>query len=192
MPDVGKWGRHCAALALPAMLAFAPAPSEAAATSYKSGLQDAGQIVAIALPVAAGSVSLFKGDWSGLVQLAAVTGLTVGTAYGLKQLIHERRPDGTDWQSMPSEQSALAFSSAAYMWDRYGWEYGVPAYAAAGFVGYARVDSKRHHWYDVAASAGIAWIYSRLITREYHPPSNFQTSAYASPDGGYVSVSYNF
>lgn len=180
------------AATLAAVLVFGAPSARAAATTYKSGLQDAGQIVAIALPVAAGSVSLFKGDWHGLVQLAAVTGLTVGTAYGLKQVIHERRPDGTDWHSMPSEQSALAFSSAAFMWDRYGWEYGLPAYAAAGFVGYARIDSKRHHWYDVAASASIAWIYSRLITREYHPPVNFQTSAYASPDGGYISVSYDF
>lgn len=187
-----KKSRILCAAALVAVLAFAAPSARAASTTYKSGLQDAGKIVAIALPVAAGSISLFKGDWNGLVQLAAVTGLTVGTAYGLKQVIHERRPDATDWQSMPSEQSALAFSSAAFMWDRYGWEYGVPAYAAAGFVGYARVDSKRHHWYDVAASAGIAWIYSRLITSRYHPPSNFQTSAYASPDGGYISVSYNF
>ena len=78
------------------------------------------------------------------------------------------------------------------MWDRYGWEYGLPAYAAAGFVGYARVGAKRHHWYDVAASAGMAWIFSRLITTRYHPSRRFQAAAYATPDGGFVSVSYRF
>lgn len=168
------------------------APVHAASTNYRPGLQDAGKYVAIALPLAAGSLSLFKHDYSGLVQLVAVTGLSVGTAYGLKQVIHERRPDGTDWQSMPSEQSALAFSAAAFTWDRYGWEYGLPAYAAAGFVGYARVGAKRHHWYDVAASAGIAWIFSQIITTRYHPPQNFRAAAYATPDGGFVSVSYRF
>ncbi len=173
-------------------LGLAAVPARAASTNYKPGLQDAGKYVAIALPIVAGSISVFKGDWNGVVDLVAVTGLSVGTAYGLKKLIHERRPDGTDWESMPSEQSALAFSSAAYMWDRYGWKYGLPAYAAAGFVGYARVGSKRHHWYDVAASAGIAWIYSRFITSRYNPPSNFRTGAYLTPDGGFVSVDYRF
>jgi membrane-associated phospholipid phosphatase len=167
-------------------------PARASSTSYKSGLQDAGEYVAIAIPVAMAGVSVYKDDWNGLFELGAVTGLTVGTAYGLKQFVHERRPDGTDWESFPSEQEAIAFSGAAYAWDRYGWEYGVPAYAAAGFVGYARVDTKRHHWWDVASSAAIGWVYSRLITREYHPPSNFQTGAYATPDGGFVSVSYRF
>lgn len=181
----------CNALAL-AAATLATTPVLAASTDYKPGLQNAGQYVAIALPVAVGSVALFKSDWKGLVQLAAVTGLAVGTVYGLKQVVHERRPDKTDLKSFPSGQSAVAFSSAAYAWDRYGWEYGLPAYVAAGFVGYARVDTKRHHWWDVATSAGIAWIYSRLITTEYHPPQNFETSAYATPHGGYISVSYRF
>lgn len=187
---------HAAALAagLSALLlvALAGGPVQAASTDYKPGLQNAGEIVAIALPLTAGSISLFKGDWHGIFDLAAVTGLSVGTAYGLKHVVHERRPDGTDWQSFPSEQSALAFGTAAYMWDRYGWKYGLPAYAAAGFVGFARVDTKRHHWYDVAASAGFAWIYSRLITSRYQPPANLRAGASVTPDGGYVSLDYRF
>ena len=152
-----------------------------------------GKYVAIAMPLAAGSISVFKDDWNGRRPAGRGHGADASARpMASSTVIHERRPDGTDWQSMPSEQSALAFGSAAYMWDRYGWEYGVPAYAAAGFVGYARVGAKRHHWYDVAASAGIAWIYSRLITSRYHPPSNFRTGAYVTPDGGYVSVDYRF
>lgn len=173
-------------------IALNAAPARAAETQYKSGLQDAGKIVAIALPIAAGGVSAFKGDWDGIVDLVAVTGLSVGTAYGLKHLVHEQRPDHTDWESFPSEQSALAFGTAAYMWDRYGWRWGLPAYAAAGFVGYARIDSKRHHWWDVAASVGIGWLYSRLITGRYHPSPDFQTGAAVTPDGGYISLDYKF
>ena len=37
---------------------------------------------------------------------------------------------------------ALTDASADYMWSRYGWRYGVPAYLVAGFVGYSRVDAK--------------------------------------------------
>lgn len=116
----------------------------------------------------------------------------MGTAYGLKHLVHEQRPDHTDFQSFPSEQSALAFSSAAFMWDRYGWEYGLPAYAAASFVGFARVDTRHHHWWDVVTSAEIAWLYSRLITTRYQPPSNFYTGAYVTPHAAFVTVAYKF
>lgn len=179
------------AIAMVALLSLAATPA-LAATGNKKGLQDAGKIVAIALPVAAGSVSLFKNDWHGIAQLVLVTGLTVGTAYGLKQVVHEERPDHSDSKSFPSDQAALAFAPAAYLWDRYGWEYGVPAYAAAGFVSYARVESNRHHWWDVVASAGIGWIYSRLITREYHPPQNFYTGAYVTPHAAFVTVDYRF
>ncbi len=182
----------CAAVLATALACAATQASAATAGNYKKGLQNAGEITAVALPLAAGTVSLFKGDWNGIVQLGAVTVLSVGTAYGLKRIVHEQRPDHTDFQSFPSEQSALAFSSAAYMWDRYGWEYGLPAYAAAGFVGFARVDTKRHHWWDVAASAGFAWIYSRVITTRYRPPANLYTGAYVTPNAAFVSVAYRF
>jgi hypothetical protein len=38
----------------------------------------------------------------------------------------------------------------------------------------------------------MAWIISRLITTRYHPARNFQMGAYATPDGGFVSVNYRF
>jgi len=162
------------------------------ASASASGIEDAGVAVAIALPVAAGGISVVKDDWTGVAQLVVDTGLTVGTAYGLKQIVHEERPDHSDDQSFPSDTAALAFAPAAYLWDRYGWEYGLPAYAAAAFVGYSRVDAKKHHWYDVVASAGIAWGYSRLITTEFHPSQNLTTGLYASPGGVYARASYRF
>lgn len=180
------------AVATAAALTLAASPTLAAASTKHKGLQDAGKAVAIAMPIVAGGVSLFKDDWHGIAQLIVVTGLTAGTAYGLKQIVHEERPDHSDDKSFPSDQEAVAFAPAAYLWDRYGWEYGVPAYAAAGFVGYARVHSDRHHWWDVAASAGIGWFYSRLITKEYHPPENFYTGAYVTPHAAFVMVDYRF
>jgi membrane-associated phospholipid phosphatase len=157
-----------------------------------SSIEQAGTVVAVLLPVTAGTVSVVKDDWTGVAQLVVDTGLTVGTAYGLKQIVHEERPDHSDDQSFPSDTAALAFAPAAYLWDRYGWEYGLPAYAAAAFVGYSRVDAKKHHWYDVVASAGIAWGYSRLITTEFHPSQNLTTGLYASPGGVYARASYTW
>ena len=55
---------------------------------------------------------------------------------------------GPNWDSFPSDTSALAFAPAQFLWQRYGWEYGLPAYAAATFVGWSRVLSpgERHAW----------------------------------------------
>ncbi|HTQ13808.1 MAG TPA: phosphatase PAP2 family protein [Rhizomicrobium sp.] len=155
-------------------------------------IETTGTDVAIALPLIAGGISAAKDDWRGVAQLFLDTTLTVGTAYGLKYIVPEERPDHSDNKSFPSDTAALAFAPAQYLWDRYGWQYGLPAYLAAGYVGYSRVESKQHHVWDVGASAGIAFVYSRLITTEYRPPRNLETSLYASPDSAYVTLDYRF
>lgn len=162
-----------------------------AAPASANGIETAGTAVAIALPLVAGGIALdHDQDWTGVAQLGADTISTVGLAYALKNVVREERPDHSDFQSFPSDTAALAFAPAAFLWDRYGWEYGVPAYAAAAFVGYSRVDAKKHHWYDVAASAGMAWGFSQIFTTRYH--SHFQVYTYATPETAYVKVSWNF
>ena len=164
-------------------LCAAPAASAKTVTNLGTG-------VAIALPLIAGGITVSKQDWTGTAQLTVDTLATVGTAFALKQVIRERRPDGSDFKSMPSDTSALAFAPAQFLWDRYGWQYGVPAYMAAGFVGFSRVDAKKHHWYDVAASAGLAFGFSKLITTEYRGRWDYTASL---TDGGlYAGVQYRF
>src|SRR5580698_6673418 len=161
------------------------------APAMASGIESTGTGVAIALPLVAGGISLYKDDRTGLAQLTVDTLATVGTAYALKNIVREQRPDKSDFQSFPSDTSALAFAPAQYLWDRYGWEYGVPAYAAAVFTGYSRVEAKKHHWYDVAASAGFAFGFSKIFTTRYHPPGLIY-GAEISPRGGSLHLSYNF
>jgi len=161
--------------------------------------ESAGTGIAIALPIVAGGITLLKHDRVGTAQLVVTTALTVGTAYGLKHLIHECRPfakpcapGSSNWDSFPSDTSALAFAPAQFLWQRYGWEYGVPAYAAAGFVGWSRVDAKKHNWGVVAASAGISLLYNELITTRFHPRSGFATDLQAGPKDVYASLNYRF
>lgn len=178
-------------LAMPVCVAavFVFAASDANALSMKS----AGTGVAIALPLVAGGITLMHDwDWHGAAELALDTGLTVGTALALKQFVREQRPDHSDFKSFPSDTAALAFAPSAYLWDRYGWEYGAPAYAAAAFVGYSRVDTKEHHWWDVLASAGIAWTYSQFITTRYQRRYGIYSELEASPQGAFVTVNYRF
>jgi membrane-associated phospholipid phosphatase len=173
--------------ALSALLAlFVILPS----TAKAGGVESAGTDVAVALPLLAGGLVLAKRDWTGAAELTVDTVGTVGTTYLLKKLIREQRPDKSDFESFPSDTSALAFAPAQFVWDRYGWEYGVPAYLAAGFVGFSRVDAKKHHWWDVAASAGIAFTFSKIFTTEYRKPLDYQVSA--SSDGVYASLHYTF
>ncbi|MBN9587797.1 MAG: phosphatase PAP2 family protein [Alphaproteobacteria bacterium] len=153
--------------------------------------ESAGTAVAIALPLLAGGYSIYKGDKTGFAQLTVDTLLTVGTTYALKQFVREKRPDGSDYKSFPSGTSSLAYAPAVFMWDRYGWQYGVPMVAAATYVGWSRVDAKQHHWYDVAASAGLAIISSQIFTTPYRP-RGLNYDATIQPDGGMVHLSYNF
>ncbi len=164
-----------------------------AATSpaLAGGIETTGTAVAVTLPLIAGGISLYKDDRTGLAELTVDTLATVGTAYALKNIVREQRPDKSNFQSFPSDTSALAFAPAQFLWDRYGWEYGLPAYAAASFVGYSRIDAKKHHWYDVAASVGFAFGFSKIFTTRYRAPG-LRYGAELSPDGGAFRLSYNF
>ena len=164
------------------------AGSEAACAASSESL---GTDMAIALPLIAGGITLAKDDWKGSAQLTVDTVATVGLAYGLKHLIREQRPDKSDFQSMPSDTSALAFAPARFLWDRYGWQYGVPAYAAATFVAWSRVDAQKHHWYDVTASAAIAFGMSKIFTTTYHP-AGMRYGVTPTDGGAYAALSYDF
>ena len=163
----------------------------AAVQPAAAGTESLGTDVAIVLPLIAGGITLYKDDWKGSFQLGVDTVATVGLAYGLKHVIHEERPDKSDNMSMPSDTSALAFAPAQFLWDRYGWQYGVPAYAAATFVAWSRVDADKHHWYDVTASAALAFGVSKIFTTTYHP-AGLRYGVTPTEGGAYAALSYDF
>lgn len=161
--------------------------------------ESAGTAVAIALPLVAGGITVYKDDWKGTAQLAVSTILTVGTVYGLKHIVRECRPfaepcahGSSNWDSFPSDTSALAFAPAQFLWQRYGWEYGLPAYGAATFVGWSRVDAKKHHWYDVATSFGVSLLYNEVFTTRFQKSTGFYSSLDADPKGVYASLNYRW
>lgn len=151
----------------------------------------AGTGIAIALPVVAGGIAVWKDDWHGVGQLTLDTVMTVGTVYALKHIVRERRPDGSDYQSFPSDTVALSASGSSFLWARYGWQYGLPALAATEFVSYSRVQAKKHHWYDTLASSAISGGYAALFTSRFHR-TNLYSDLEAAPDGAMLHLSYNF
>lgn len=117
---------------------------------------DAGTILQYVLPVAAGGAALVQGDWKGLEQFGFSFTTTMAVVYGTKYLTDQYRPDDSTGDSYPSGHTASAFSGAAFINHRYGWEYGLPSFAAAAFVGYSRIQANRHYLDDVVAGASIA------------------------------------
>jgi membrane-associated phospholipid phosphatase len=86
--------------------------------------------------------------------------------HGLKYAVDAERPNGGG-RSFPSGHASISFCSAEFLRRRYGWAWGVPAYAAACFVGYSRVEVKQHYTRDVVAGALIGFAGSHLFARSY-------------------------
>jgi len=178
-------------VALPALAAAPALAATTAAVPAKSDkIETAGTAIAIALPLTAAGIAFYKKDWNGVIDLGLTTLATVGTAYALKHIVREKRPDGSDFQSFPSDTSALASSGSSFLWARYGWEYGLPAFAASTFVSYSRVEAKKHHWYDTAASTVLAIGYSAIFTPRFNKYAIY-SSLDVSPDGAMLHFAYN-
>jgi len=129
-------------------------------------IQAAGDILQLALPAAAGVTILGYHDGEGAIEFTESATLTLGTTYLLKYTVDERRPNGGTG-SFPSAHTSISFSAAEFMRKRYGWQYGLPAYAAASFVAYSRVEAGDHHPHDVIAGASIGIVSSFIFTKPY-------------------------
>jgi membrane-associated phospholipid phosphatase len=189
---------HLSRLLLPLLLMAVSGAAQAGSvdtkplTSTEKHIETLGTGVAIALPLTAAGITLFKHDTIGSAQLVVETIMTVVTAYALKNIVHEERPNGADNQSFPSGTTALAASGSSFLWGRYGWEYGLPAFAATQLVSYSRIQAREHHWYDTLASSGIAAGYGYVLTTPFKKRFGVDTSLSASPHGAFVNFAYAF
>ena len=170
--------------------ALAFTPNTTPLNKTEKAIENIGTGIAIALPVMAGGITLLKHDRVGAAQLVVESALTVGTVYALKNIVRERRPNGSDYKSFPSETTALAASGSSFLWARYGWQYGLPAAGLSSFVSYSRQQAHLHRWYDTLASSAIATGYSALLVTRFKRKYNIDTSLEAAPNGAMVHMSY--
>lgn len=154
----GRLRRGCLILAVSGLLLGWTASARAGST-----VEDSGDATRVALPLIAAAVALFKGDKEGFWQHALSFTVTTGVTFGLKEAVNSERPNGRDNNSFPSGHAAQAYASASFLDHRYGWRYGLPAYMAATYVAFSRVNSDNHRIRDVAGSAVIAWGISHFI-----------------------------
>jgi hypothetical protein len=127
------------------------------------------------------------------------TGASVVVAFGaktaLKAMIKVERPDHSDNKSFPSGHASMAFAAARSIDKEFRKDciwIPIAGYAAATAIGIERIASKRHHWYDVVAGAGVGvgaaeltWWLSDLC---FGKGSNVAVGS----SGNTVDVVYNF
>ena len=138
----------------------------------RKAVRTSGDVLAFVTPVASLTTVLVLQDWKGLKQGALAGVSTIGMTYALKYLIKKERPDGSDKHSFPSMHTSVSFTGAAFIQRRYGWKWGIPAYAIASYVGWSRTYAKKHDWWDVVAGAalgaGSAYIFTRPFATLRH------------------------
>ena len=97
-------------------------------------------------------------------------GFSITSVYVLKRITKEKRPNGVDDLSFPSNHVATAFASAELLRLEYEnvspW-YGVAGYTIAATTAYLRIYNNEHWFGDVVAGAGIGIISAKLAHQLY-------------------------
>jgi len=117
--------------------------------------------------VAFGSTIFYEEGHAGTIQFVKAFATSQLTTQVLKNVTHETRPNGDCCDSFPSGHTSVAFMGAAFIHKRYGWEYSIPAYLGATYVGYSRVYADKHYVKDVVAGAAIGILSSFYFTEPY-------------------------
>jgi membrane-associated phospholipid phosphatase len=151
-----------------------------------------GNVLLVGLPAAGGAYALYTGDRRGFFQIGASVLGAYGVSFGLQHVVRKRAPDPdlSGWNAFPSDSSAVAFAAASAIQVRYGWDYGLPSYAVAAFVGYSRVHVDEHDWGDVAVGALIGWAAGQLLTDPYEEMPQMQV--YGDTRGAGINLHWTF
>ena len=96
--------------------------------------------------------------WCRSSRLVLAEAIQLSIVYPAKYLIGELRPDGSEYNSLPSGHTAHAFMAAAFLAKEFRHKsifYPIVGYTIASSVGTLRVLNNRHYLTDVVVGAGI-------------------------------------
>jgi membrane-associated phospholipid phosphatase len=156
------------------------------AEASDKGWDKASDVGRDALVIAAVGVPLVHRDVEGIGSAVISQAATRVVTNRLKDWVEEERPDDSDNRSFPSGHTSVSFAAAATLHKRYGWKYGVPAYAVATFVGGARVAAHKHFVHDVIAGAALGTAGGWFLTRKKN--ENVQWLPWAGTKGAGVMI----
>lgn len=147
----------------------------AAASEYTSSDEFPADVITALVPFATyGLVRYKKEDRKGESQFLRSTGVTLfvnsALRLGFNQTSWGERPNGSPY-GFPSGHASFMVSNAAFLQDRYGWQYGLPAYLLSGYVSWVRVDTGHHRWRDIVAGAAVGYTVSKLYVTPQDAPN---------------------
>ena len=132
-----------------------------------SSTEKAGDIIQIAVPALAFASTFYVDDPEGRPQFYQSFGANLLATQVLKRTVKKQRPDNSDNKSFPSGHTSAAFQGASFIHFRYGFKYAIPAYVAAGFVGYSRIDANKHDYVDIFTGAALGILTSWYFTKPW-------------------------
>ena len=112
-----------------------------------------------------------------------------GVTHAVKYSVKRMRPDGSARNSFPSGHTSVSFASATVLQREFGWKVGIPAYAVASYIGYSRIEHKRHYLSDVVFGAAIGIVAGRSVTIG-RGDKRFAMTPVAARGGGGVSFAW--
>ena len=113
---------------------------------------DGGRVLLIGAAIA---VPLWRRDFRGSFNALTAILATSATDKLIKAFWKERRPNGEDHNSFPSQHAAECFAAATCLERSFGDGVGPTALGLATAVSITRIYSGKHHPSDVLAGAGI-------------------------------------
>ena len=137
------------------------------ANAGDSNTETAGDVLRIVIPSVAYGATWYTQDKEGRIQFYKSFLANTVVTFGLKFAIDKERPDGSDLNSFPSGHTSYAMQGASFVHLRYGWQYAVPLYIGAAYVGYSRVYAEKHYELDVLAGATVGFLSSYFFTTPY-------------------------
>ncbi len=119
------------------------------AAQSRKKIETSTDVLMFAAPVTGFVASLLMKDYQGTKQIVLSGATNLAATYTLKYLIKKERPNHKDHHAFPSNHTSVTFQGAAFIQRRYGWKWGIPAYALSAYIGWGRTYCKEHDWWDV-------------------------------------------
>jgi membrane-associated phospholipid phosphatase len=120
-----------------------------------------------------------------LIEALAVNGITTGV---LQVAVNQHDPSG-DKYGWPSGHTSSSFTVASVLHEYYGWQVGVPAYMAAGFLAATRAGDRKHNVSDLIFGAGLGIVIGHSVARGELPQlGGFAVLPYAGEDADTLGV----
>ena len=150
------------------LLVLCPLP----AAAVEGWEETAADVLTGVVPLGAGGVTYLKDDPEGRRQWlwSTATSLVVNTAarVAFNETEYGERPNGHPY-GFPSGHTSFIASGAAFLQERYGYRYGIPAWLMSGYTAYVRVETDHHRWRDVIAAAALSYGISRVFVTPFEP-----------------------